>query len=185
MDLNQGLSSQFFHTSCPQPDSHVTEMLVNPKVLAKISNHCISPNECTARYKGNGHTVPERKCTCADEGRTVSATSHWFLEPWGKGQGKANPRLAAGLSYDAQDQESLPDSRGQRNLEERAKDTEGPQDQLRTLSTGWWAIQAPRSSQTPRPQKPRHQAAHTHHTEEGQAGRDPHPPHNLPPSPGD
>ena len=62
---------------------------------------------------------------------------------------------------------------------------EGLQDQLRTLSTGWWAIRAPASSQTPRPQKPRHQTAHTHCPEEGQAGGDPHPPHNLPPSPGD
>ena len=60
---------------------------------------------------------------------------------------------------------------------------EGPQDQLRTLTTGWWAIRAPASSQTPRPQKPHHQAAHTHHPEEGQVGRDPHPPHNLPPKP--
>ena len=60
VDLNRGLSSHLFYTSCPQPDSHVTEMPVNPKVSAKISNHRISPNECTARYKGNGHTIPER-----------------------------------------------------------------------------------------------------------------------------
>ena len=65
VDLNQGLSSQFFYPSCSQPDSHITEMPVDPKVSAKISNPCISPNELYSQVqRQRTHSPREEMDTC-------------------------------------------------------------------------------------------------------------------------